>query len=437
MNKLNKISPSHKKGNGNRKMNANQHIERARLLLQQQRYRDAETQAGIVLQQNPNDAEALQIIGHCRLDTKKTAEALQIFQQCLGLQPDDDYVHYLIAFCHYRNDDIDAAQKSVEQAIALFPYNAGYFGLLSNIFYARRNYPDALHAANNGLYVNPEDIGCLNARSAALFRLNKKTEAYDTINEALQKNPEDAYTHTNYGWHYLEKGNYKKAVEHFRESLRINPNSASAKEGYKNALKSKLPFYRWILQYSLWMNHQSRGIRVAMIFGLWIVAQLVSSFADSSNEWLRYLAGGIIFLYLLFVLFSWLGNALANMFLLASPHGKMALTDSERTGARIVGLSLVAGIALLACGALLDHKFYYMGFLVCSLAIPLSRIDYPVRWFKGGGREVTAHAMIPLCLVTCVMAFFNDQLALFTGIIYTIFFFGFMWTGSISAIGKK
>ena len=40
-----------------------QHIERARLLLNQRRYKDAETQAGIVLQQNPRDADALQIIG--------------------------------------------------------------------------------------------------------------------------------------------------------------------------------------------------------------------------------------------------------------------------------------------------------------------------------------------------------------------------------------
>ncbi|HNP23350.1 MAG TPA: tetratricopeptide repeat protein [Panacibacter sp.] len=418
-------------------LHRDQHKERARLLLQQRRYKDAETQAGIALQQNPNDAEALQIIGHCKLDTKQTDEALKLFQQCIGLEPDDDYVHYLIAFCYYRKDDIDTAKKFVEQAIALFPRNAGYFALLSNIFFSKRNYADALNAANKGLYENPEDIGCLNARSAALFRLNKKDEAYDTINEALQVNPEDAFTHTNYGWHYLEKGKHKNAVEHFREALRINPNSHSAKEGYKNALKSKLPFYRWILQYSLWMNHQNRSVRIAMIFGLWIVVRLVASFSDSEQQWLRYVAGGITLLYLLFVMLSWLGSSLANLFLLMSPHGKLALTDSERMSAKAVGLSLLAGIAALACGISLDRKFYYIGFLICSLAIPLSYIDFPIRWFKGEGRQITAHILIPLCLVTCVMVFFNDQLALFAGIIYFIFFVGYMWSGSISAIRRK
>jgi tetratricopeptide (TPR) repeat protein len=110
-------------------LNRQQHIERARLLLSQRRYKDAETQAGVVLQQDPNDTEALQIIGHCRLDNKKYDEALKIFQQCIGQQPDDDYMLYLLAFCYYRKHEVDDAQKYLEQAIALFPYNAGLFFL--------------------------------------------------------------------------------------------------------------------------------------------------------------------------------------------------------------------------------------------------------------------------------------------------------------------
>ncbi|HRH60597.1 MAG TPA: CDC27 family protein, partial [Chitinophagaceae bacterium] len=191
-----------------------QAIERARLLLRQKRYKDAETQAGIALQQNPDDPDALQIIGHCRLDTKKYDEAVDIFKKCLGLQPADDYVQYLLAFCYYQKNQLDVSKRYLDNAIAIFPYNAGYFALLSNIYCSQRKYSDALYAANQGLNVNAEDISCLNARTTALFRLNKKDEAYETINEALQADPEDAFTHTNYGWHYLEKGKYKKAYEH-------------------------------------------------------------------------------------------------------------------------------------------------------------------------------------------------------------------------------
>ncbi|QEC67138.1 tetratricopeptide repeat protein [Panacibacter ginsenosidivorans] len=418
-------------------LNRHQHIERARLLLSQRRYKDAETQAGIVLQQDPNDADALQIIGHCRLDNKQYDEALKIFQQCIGHQPDDDYVLYLIAFCYYRKHEIDAAQKYLEQAIAIFPYNAGYFSLLSNIHATERRYADALYAANQGLQINAEDIGCLNARSAALFRLNKKEEAYETINESLQVNPEDDYTHTNYGWHYLEKGKHKQAYEHFSEALRINPNNNAAKEGYKASLKSKLPFYRWILQYSLWMNHQNRTMRIVMIFGLWGVVRALTWAGKDAPVWWKYVTVGIVFIYLAFVMLSWLGNSLANLFLLTSKHGRLALTDSEKSSAKAVGIVLVAGILSIACGIWLDKKFLYMGLFIGSLSIPLSFIDFPIKWFKGEGRQVTAHIMILLCIITCIMLFINDQSAMFAGIIYFIFFVGYMWSGSITALRRR
>ncbi|HRI19823.1 MAG TPA: tetratricopeptide repeat protein [Panacibacter sp.] len=413
-----------------------QYIERAKLLLHQKRYKDAELQAGIVLQQNPTDADALQVIGHCRLDNKRYDEALQLFHQCLGITPDDDYVHYLIAFCWYRKQDLDTSLKFLEQAIGLFPYNAGYFSLLSNIYASQRKYADALYAANQGLSVNAEDIACLNARSAALFRLNKKEEAYDTINEALSIDPEDDFTHANYGWHYLEKGKHKQAVEHFKEALRINPNSNTAKEGYKASLKSKLPFYRWILQYSLWMNHQNRTVRILMIFGLWGVIRAITWAGKDSPAWWKYFAGGLVFLYVAFVLFSWLGNALANLFLLTSKHGKLALTDAEKSSAKAVGAALLAGIILLICGVTLDKKFMHAGFLVCSFSIPLSFMDFPVKWFKGNGRQVTAHIMLLLGILTCIMLFFNDDTALFFGIVYFVFFAGYMWSGSISSLRK-
>ncbi|NNV54457.1 tetratricopeptide repeat protein [Limnovirga soli] len=414
-----------------------QHIERARLLLYQKRYKDAEDQAGIVLRDNPNDSDALQIIGHCRLDTRRYDEALTLFEQCIGIVPDDDYVHYLLAFCWYRKNNIPNAKKFLEQAIALYPYNAGYFSLLSNILIAERNYADALYAANQGLNVNAEDISCLNARSTALFRLNKKEEAYETINEALSINPEDDYTHINYGWHYLEKGKHKEAFDHFKEALRINPNNNSAKEGYKSSLKSKLPFYRWILQYSLWLNHQNRNTRLIMIFGLWGVVQATSWAGKNSPEWWKYISGGIVCIYLLFVLSSWLGSSLANLYLLSSSHGKLALTEAEKSSARAVGITLLAGIALMITGAFVDKTFIYAGLLACSFAIPFSFIDFPIRWFKGGGRQTVAHIMLFLGAITLALLFINKDDAMLSGILYFIFFVGYMWSGSIISLRRK
>ena len=49
----------------------NNHIQRARLLLQQGRLRDAEKEVGFALRENPDDAEALLLLAECKVDGRQ------------------------------------------------------------------------------------------------------------------------------------------------------------------------------------------------------------------------------------------------------------------------------------------------------------------------------------------------------------------------------
>ena len=86
-----------------------------------------------------------------------------------------------------------------------------------------------------------------------------------------------------------------------------------------------------------------------MIFGLWGVVRAITWAGKGSPPWWKYVSGGIVLIYISFVLMSWLGNSLANLFLLTSKHGKLALTESEKSSAKAVGAALLAGIILLIC----------------------------------------------------------------------------------------
>jgi tetratricopeptide (TPR) repeat protein len=414
-------------------LNTSHYLERARLLLRQKRYRDAEAEAGMVLRADPNNVQALQILGHCRLDNKKYKEAIELFRQCIGLDPADDYLYYLLAFAHYQQDELDVAMPLLRQAIQLFPYNAGYFSLMANIYLTQRKYQQALDAANQGLQVHAEDISCLNARSKALFRLNKKEEAYSSIQEALQLDPEDAYTHMNYGWHFLEKGKHKKALEHFQQALRVQPDSQYAKTGLKNALKSKLPFYRWLLQYSLWSRHQSPAVRVAFIIGAWLLVRLVVWCSEKGLYASRYIAAVLVGLYLLLVLFSWLGNSFANLYLLGSRYGRYALDENEKWSAALVGISLLLGAAAVGAGLFLNSdRFLVLGAVLASLSIPFSEMDFPIKPFKGNTKTIMSHLLLLLGLLTIVCLYVNENLAIGAGVVYLIFFLGTMWRGAFS-----
>lgn len=410
------------------------HLERARLLLAQKRIKDAEKEIGYVLKDDPENASALLLLAECKTDAKQFDEATLLLKKCIGAEPDNDRPHYLLGFAYYQKSDTAAAKKSLNTAIQLNPWASAYFGLYAYVLLEERAYKEALEKANNGLNIYAEDLTCLNARSQALFRLNQHGEAYDTIKEALAANPEDDFTHTNYGWHFLEKGKYKEALTHFTEALRINPVNSRAREGYKAALKSKLPFYRWILQFSLWMGHQQKAVRFGIIIGIWILVRVVAALGENSP--LRYAAFGIVALYMLFVLFSWLGSAFANLYLLFTKHGKLVLDTSEKWSAVLVGVSITAGIFLFSLEYFFDQKgLFFPALILCTMPIAIDRLEFPIKMFKGSARLIMAQILFLLGILSIIGFSFSAAVGLGFGLFYLILFLGFMWSGSFG-LGK-
>ncbi len=405
-------------------------LRRAELLRRQKRFKDAERELGIVLQSDPEDVDALIVLGHCKIDTKQFEEATTILKQCLQYDSSNkDYVFYLLAFACYQQGTNKTALDYLQTALSIFPYNSGYFALAAHIHLDDKDYEKALLAADNGLLLDAENVSCLNARSTALLRLNKKDAARETIQEALSLDPENYITHTNYGWHHLEKGRHKEAATHFREALRINPNYAYAKQGYKASLKSKLIFYKWLLQGNLWLSRQKKNFRLGMILAIWLLVVGIDTAGD--NTPLQLLCDGVMVLYFVIVIFSWLGSALANLYLLTTKHANYILTQQEKWGARMVGLSLLSSIILLGALYRFGTKYLFVPAIVASFSIVFNEMDFPIRIFREKGRVLFSHIILATGLLCCLLACFNLLLATGLASGYALIYLGFIWSGSV------
>ncbi len=356
----------------------NQHIQRARLLLQQGRVKDAEQEISYALRENPEDADALMLLAECKIDTKQWDEGLRLLQNAASYMPYYHRIYYLIAFCYYRKGDKGLAVDELKKAIELNPEASAYYGLYAYILLDMHRYTEALEKANEGLAVYAEDLTCLNARSQALIRLKNKDEAFETIREALSVDPEDDFTHTNVGWIYLEKGKHTDARQHFREALRINPNNKRAKQGYKESLKARLPPYRWLLMFSLWLSAKSKQARWATVIIIWASVRLLSGVSA--------IAGGgkfayiLIGLYVMFVIFSWVGASMANLVLLFTKEGKYVLSDAEKRTAGAVALLLVVSAATAVFGRYLPGGSkgdqYFAALIFLTMVLPASRFEF-------------------------------------------------------------
>ena len=75
----------------------------------------------------------------------------------------------------------------------------------------------------------------------ALVRLGRRDEAGATLEAALARDPENAVTHANQGWARLHAGDFRGALEHFREALRLNPSLEWARAGHRRGAEGPLP----------------------------------------------------------------------------------------------------------------------------------------------------------------------------------------------------
>jgi tetratricopeptide (TPR) repeat protein len=306
------------------------------------------------------------------------------------------------------------------------------------ILIEEKKFSAALEKADEGLALDPEELTCLNARATALNKLNRPDDAVITMQNALKQDPENEFTHTSVGWNFLEKGKHRDAVMHFKEALRLNPQLESARTGLKEALKSKVAPYRWLLQYNFWITNKSKNARWIIPIAIFIGVRIFAGASSAAGSNWKLLGGIVAGLYLLLVATSWIINPLANFFLLFDKDGKYAVSYNEKWNALSFTFAALAGLTIVIISAFLPDTNKYAngllvsGLIIMSVAIPLGHMKFP--WKIRGENFLQWYSM---CLVVAgfVAALSTvsttDDLSVFAAI-YLVGFAAYMWVHAFS-----
>jgi tetratricopeptide (TPR) repeat protein len=323
------------------------HLERARLLLAQSRPADAEKESMLALSQQPDDPQALALLALSRLQQGKKEAALEAATNAVGLSPDEPFYHSVHAHILREMDRPEDAYRSVQEALRLDPGEADHFALLSSIELYRNRWPAALEAAEQALALNAEHVGAANLRAMALVRLGRKAEAMQSVDYALDRAPDDAFSHANQGWNCLHRNDPKRAQEHFRESLRLDPELEYAREGMLEALKARNPVYRVMLAYFLWLGRQSSRFQWAFIIGIFFAGRGARSLSETQPD-MKWLWWPLLGLFYVFVYLSWTAHPMFNLMLRFDRFGRHVLSADQRLGANWFGGVLLLGAAAMA-----------------------------------------------------------------------------------------
>lgn len=321
-------------------------LQRANLLFHQERYDAAADAARQHLASDPESAEAHQLLALCLAHQDQLQQATEHAQQAIGLDPTDPFSHYTLAAVLLRRNHFAEAQAAVQRAITIEPGFVDGYSLLAQAHLQQNRWQQAFDAANQGLALDPDHTGCLNLRAMAEVKLGRAGDAAATLESALERSPDNAWAHANQGWVCLEKGDPQKAIDHFKEALRLEPDLEYARAGIVEALKARNFIYRWMLYYFLWMAKFSATAQWGILIGGYVGFRFLSNLGDERPELWPFLLP-VLVAYAVFALLTWLATPLFNLMLRVHPIGKYAVSDDQKRGANVllVGL-LLTGLVL-------------------------------------------------------------------------------------------
>ena len=282
-----------------------------------------------------------------------------------------------------------------------------------------------MEAADRALEIDAENLLALNMRSTALNKLDRSEESFDTIAGALREDPNNAFTHANYGWGLLERGDHKKALGHFKEALRANPNMAYAQSGLLEAVKATNPAYKLFLKYSFWMGNMSSRYQWGVIIGFYFGFRLLRSLAQS-NEALRPFLIPIIILMVILAFSTWIIAPISNLFLRFNKYGKLLLDEKEKMSSNLVAVSLLlmlTGLAVYLITA--DERFVPIAVFGFAMIVPLGVMFSPTKYKNV--LLIYTIAMAIVGIASIAITFSTNNIFTILSPVFIVGFIAFQW----------
>ncbi|MEM7383592.1 MAG: tetratricopeptide repeat protein [Verrucomicrobiota bacterium] len=291
-----------------------------------ERFKDAEMAIREELAQDMENPFLFALLSRALLEQDKPKEAEAAIQKSIQIEPDDDYAFYLLGRIQIARRQFRQAMESAEKAIALDPDDASNYGLKARIYYDTDKNEEALETLETGLAIDPENENCRFLKTLTLSEMGRHEEAETESLELLEDSPEDAYNHFALGQVRLDQGKSKAARVHFKEALRLEPESVAARAGLARAISLDQPLVGRLLRFFVLVSRLPMARLLLGFFVLLLVLNRLNTMADPWPAIGRGLRGGVYTLLFL----ALITNPLFSLTLYLSRNRQVLAADEQR-----------------------------------------------------------------------------------------------------------
>jgi len=185
-----------------------------------------------MLKRAPQDASTLQLLGTAYVELGRGSDAIAAFERAIELDPEMPEAY----------NSLGALRKSVPllgEAIRLDPNYAEAHDNLANILSLSGNSDEASYHFRAALRIKPDNSAFRYEYAMALARARRLDEAQQQLEMVLAANGASAEAHELLGTVFGAKGQPDRAIDHYREALRIQPQFSRAQLHLGEALADK------------------------------------------------------------------------------------------------------------------------------------------------------------------------------------------------------
>lgn len=246
-------------------MNINETLQQAVQMHQNGHFQEAEKLYKTVLQQDPNNLNALNLLGVLAYQFKQYEPAKQLIQKALTLRPDFPEALNNLGNIYLDQGNLEKAKELLEKALELSPHfldpvfnlgvifeneealdqaeamyrrcleiNPRYYNAYTNLgvlYLNAKNYDAALEIFNKQMELYPDEGEVKSNIGLLYYRQGDVLEAEKWLLQAVQQSPQNKEAQFNLGTLYQHLKQYPKALEHLNNAVHVDNHYVDAWNG--------------------------------------------------------------------------------------------------------------------------------------------------------------------------------------------------------------
>ena len=212
-------------------------LSRAQALHQGGRLDEARPLYEQILAADPDNAEALHLLGYLWFQKGEAARAVQLISRAIELKPSNPGYRYNRALILQQTGKFDAAAADFQQVAALAPADVGAWEGLGETLLTLGRAEEALQAYDSALALQPASAELNSNRGVALRVIGRLDEALIAQDRALAADPRYSEGWSNRGNVLKDLGRLDEALESFDRALAVNPKMVQAMVNRANVLR--------------------------------------------------------------------------------------------------------------------------------------------------------------------------------------------------------